>query len=513
MTKTDFLETKDVATFVNWLVERLPGFSFRLRFSPSRYVPGGLVADASGLEQVLHHYMWRASWTDGATSVQSGNWATTRRSLQRLREKLQTARNTGDEEAMLEACFAVLEWGGVASAKPFLRRKASSRELVDYMRAAKDALDLDAGKGKDQDKGLGGIDGVTVERFDAGLTKIHALLDTTGLPIYDSRVGAAIAMFYALYRAERGQDALPAFAQLRFPSGSARGSQVRNPGDISRELPSAPQFYTARVSHVSWAQSQVKLGWIIQAVLKRTDWFSDIADGLAARAHAFEAAMFMVGYDLRCLSTEALATPLAPEPVAPGASANWVPTAHTFNTQFLRYVEYRKALAKDGMHYDDGSGDGFRKWSNLHHGPYAQGALRALCYPFRQAEFNLFERSLSEIVELDNAAANNDTAALLRFLNEFANQSDERSNVCLVDVWAVGVLRAKAYNGVQSRDALVRAGFAGTKAAAATLCNVGVNVGRYLRLLDENNYPTQLFHDYFGDRLQDLTARLDRGTD
>ncbi|KPW89208.1 hypothetical protein ALP58_01892, partial [Pseudomonas savastanoi] len=38
-------------------------------------------------------------------------------------------------------------------------------------------------------------------------TKIHALLDTTGSPIYDGRVGAAIALLYHLYRQGTGTTA------------------------------------------------------------------------------------------------------------------------------------------------------------------------------------------------------------------------------------------------------------------------------------------------------------------
>jgi hypothetical protein len=96
------------------------------------------------------------------------------------------------------------------------------------------------------------INSKSIPRFDAGLTKIHALADSSGSPIYDSRVGAAIAMLYALYRKTATVPSV-----LAFPSGSARGNQIRNPGKFG--YANAPQFFTGITSD-EWARYQVMLG-------------------------------------------------------------------------------------------------------------------------------------------------------------------------------------------------------------------------------------------------------------
>jgi hypothetical protein len=485
--------------FVSWLIEQLPRREFRLAFSASRFVPNGLIANVVGIERVLDRYVWRTSWKDNGEVVQSEDWHSTQASLQRLRMKLHEASKSNDGDSMLAACCSVLDWGGVSGARPFLRRKAAKGELIEYLRHVQTALDLNA------DGDIDRIDDRVIEQFDAGLTKIHALFDTTGSPIYDSRVGAAIAMLYAMYRAEGGLEAPRPVQTLSFPSGGARGAQVRNPNAIDARFAAAPQFYTAGVSHAFWAQSQVMLGWIMQEVLERTDWFARVGDDLPARCHAFEAALFMIGYDLRCLAN----TPCQSAPDASGAprspGQNWVPASHTFSTLFPLYVDYRKEL---GVQYDDVSGAGFMAWLNQHRGPYTVGALRAYCYPFRQTEFDLFDRSLDEILELHHAIDTGETVGIMKFLSDFAIQSDERRSVCLIDAWCVGYLRENGYNTVQSREILRAAGFAGTPHAAAALVSVGSNVGRYLRLIDEDRRPTALFHDYFADKLNDLAERL-----
>lgn len=504
MNETDFIQNEDVSNFVIWLIEHLPRREFRLHFSRSRYVPNLLDANVVGIEEVLSRYVWRTSWKDSGEVVQSDSWTTTRHSLQRLRYKLHEAAETGDSAAMLAACLSVLEWGGVSGAKPFLRRKAANGELVAYLRKVRAALDLDAGGSLDA------IDESVIERFDAGLTKSHALFDTTGLPIYDSRVGAAISMLYGMYRAEAGTDAAQASRVLRFPSGGARGMQIRNPNALDPRFPAAPQFYTAGVTHVTWAQSQVKLGWIIQEVLKRTDWFSDGGANLLARCHAFEGALFMIGYDLRCLWDEAPRAVSDSESAAGSSGTGWVPDGHSFNKVFPLYVQYRKELGADGLEYDSLPGAGFRRWLGENGHSRTDNGARARCFPLKQTEFDLFERPLDEIVALHDAIETGDVARIAEFLGDFAIQSDERRNVCLVDVWCVGYLRNKGCDDARSKEILVEAGFAGKLSTAGTLCNVGGNVGRYLRLLDEDKRPTQLFHRYFADKLDDLAGQLNR---
>jgi len=44
------------------------------------------------------------------------------------------------------------------------------------------------------------ITAAKIKKFDSGLTKIHALLDGDGSPIYDSRVAGATSLLYCLYR-------------------------------------------------------------------------------------------------------------------------------------------------------------------------------------------------------------------------------------------------------------------------------------------------------------------------
>ena len=487
MKRDDFLKQDDVRGFIDWLAAELPASPFHLKMTRSRFVPGGLDVQATGLEAVLGHYAWSTRWTDAqGKAVVSGNWGETRASLGQLRGWLKTAIARQDEDQTLAACLAILEWGGVRGAIVFLKRLHAQGRLVAYFTRLAPLMALDS------DASLDALDMDSVERFDAGLTKIHALLDDSGSPIYDSRVGAAMAMLYAQYRSQAGAK-LAKKHWLAFPSGAARGRQIRNPKGIDSAYAGAPQFFGKAVSCQDWAQWQVKLGWILRAVLEQRDWFKTDGADMAARCHAFEACLFMLGYDLRCFGAAS-----APEAVAIAAPVEedevpqfgWVPTSCSFDNKLPRYGVFRKNL-KSGEKDDAAS---FARWLAAHH-KLKDGAARAYCFFLREDEFNLFERSNAELGAILNGGKEGLYAAQGNRDNYL--ETDIREQVCLVDALLVG--RMADMSPAASTTWLLKKGYAGTKNAANILMTVGRQVGRHFGLLDKKNRPTAFYHEYFGD--------------
>jgi len=489
MTRDDFLRQPDVAGFVDWLESTLPTQSFQLKMAPSAYVPSGLAVQATGLEAVLRHYAWHTSWTDAqGKAVKSGNWAETRASLAALRAWLKTAIAQQDEDQALAACLAILEWGGVRGAIVFLRRLHAQRRLVAYFTRLSPLMSLTS------ETSLTALDENSVERFDAGLTKIHALLDDTGSPIYDSRVGAAIAMLYAQYR-KNGQPKVAKSRLLAFPSGAARGRQIRNPKRLDPSLPGAPQFFGNGVSRQSWAQWQVKLGWILRATLERCDWFQSDGADMAARCHAFEACLFMLGYDLRCFGdTHEPSGPVEQEQVPEDgvSQKGWVPTGCAFAETLPRYALFRGQL--QASEKDDKQG--FSSWYSRTYGK-ADSTGKAYSFPYSASEFDLFDSSeerLASIVKGGPEGLQQATGSDWPY-----RAGEERERICLVNALLVGRV---AHLKPKERNAwLIARGYAGTPGSARTLRNTGKQVGQHFGLLDEHEKPTALFHSYFGDHL------------
>lgn len=486
MKREQFLAQPEVESFLEWLAVNLPTLNFKLRFKASQFVPGGLTADVQGFQQVLEQYRWKASWQDTHKNwVDSQDWPETQHSLGQLREWLTSAVNRGDEQQALQACLQILRWGGVRGAIPFLHRLAAKGELSRYLQKMGGLMSLDG------DNDLNDLNAINVERFDAGLTKIHALLDPSGSPIYDSRVGAAIGMLYSLFRQQWMERGKPLLA---FPSGAARGSQIRNPGAFLNGL-AAPQF--SAITYAEWARWQVRLGWIIRALLERTGWFAE-QGALPARCHAFEASLFMLGYDLRCFGVPLATDPKAAAPEIEAqrrenGATGWVPTGHPFSQVLKDYLAFRHSGALDNK-------ASFVAWllaNPRNENPLTRATAQGYCFAFSIDEFDLFGRPLAELDRIVAGGKDGLCAALASETLEPFVLGDERVSICLVDVLITGNAYLRATTEKERIDYLLSAGYAGTENSAKTLMALGRNVGKHFGLLDAQHLPTALFEQFF----------------
>jgi hypothetical protein len=339
------------------------------------------------------------------------------------------------------------------------------------------------------------------------MTKIYSLLDTTGSPIYDSRVGAAMTMLYQCYlrSSSKKKNNL-----LNFPSGSARGKQVRNPGAFGPPFCNAPQFYTRSVLPHDWAQFQLKLGWIIQKILSKTAWFEE-AEGtaIADRSRAFEACLFMIGYDLNsiagnacCGSTLVSTSPSTNQEVANATNAEldesrdtgWVPTSHPFTEVLKHFLRFRQSQqpSYDLQGFKDWLISNYTKRTGDTNARIRPSTAYGYLFPLRAQEFDLVDRSLDDLeCIVEGGKVGLECAVRDRILNV-----DERAWVCLVDAWIVGQLHDVRPS--QRRNKILSdAGFAGTPNACNTLFLVGRDVGKHFGLLDESGRPTDFYNKFF----------------
>jgi hypothetical protein len=224
-------------------------------------------------------------------STTTGDWAETVRILNGFRASLHAAIDNEDAAAGLKTCMEIIAWGGDRSsargAVPFLRELADQNTLLAYLAATRADLALSTAQ-------LGAP--LHVKKMNSMLTKVHAMASEDGLPIYDSRVAAAIAALVEVWRRVQGTSASPLPALLTFPATS-RERTVRDmaadamlPGVMSYE-PS----YEARTAR-SWSEAKIRLGWLMQRIL--ADAPGLFKGSMPERMHAFEASLFMIGYDV-----------------------------------------------------------------------------------------------------------------------------------------------------------------------------------------------------------------------
>lgn len=288
MNKQAFLANQDVEDFLAWLARELPRLKIRLDIKRSRFVPSGLKVDVTGLESVLAHYSWKSH------GMATGDWVETKARLGTLAHALRDAVHRDSDPDALDACRDILQWGGNRNwntgAYPFLSARAAAGVLCQYLKDTGAAFALDTAN----------VDALVppVEMLNSMLTKVHALYADDGLPIYDSRVAAAIASLVEMWRVATGKSGNPLPAPLTFPATTASRT-VR--GRFPHARSSGVMAYGAPETTGQWASAKIRLGWIMESILEEMpELFSGCcaAPSLADRMHAFEASLFMVGYDV-----------------------------------------------------------------------------------------------------------------------------------------------------------------------------------------------------------------------
>ena len=192
---------------------------------------------------------------------------------------------------------ALLAWGGNRNSRtgalPYLSVLHSKKALVDYLDAARRAFALDGAfidAGRPQ-----------AAKMNSMLTKVHALASADGLPIYDSRVAAAIAALVELWRRESRMEHAPLPRELVFPATMSDRSvlclfdDAQEPGLMSY----APD--KAAETAARWSSAKIRFGWLMSSILEKAPG-QFVEKEEEDRMHAFEASLFMIGYDVACLS-------------------------------------------------------------------------------------------------------------------------------------------------------------------------------------------------------------------
>lgn len=281
MDKNSFTGSPDVQLFADWLSSELPSLRANLNLQSTRFVPGGLCKQVCGIESVLQSYIWTTDW-EGS-----------KKTIAEFKSKLTTALDQANSSDVLSVCENILDWGGDRDVKigaaPFLNNLHSNQELVSYLKTTKVAFSLSKASTETLNE---------VRNMNSMLTKVHAFVSDDGLQIYDSRVAAAIASLYEIHRRKTRPplNNVPIF--LRFPAIDRARRVDRlcegtaTHGNMNRNTNGCTQ---------RWCESIVRLGWLSQMVLeKNKKLFADECD-LPGRMHAFEASLFMLGYDVTCL--------------------------------------------------------------------------------------------------------------------------------------------------------------------------------------------------------------------
>ena len=309
MNRHDFLNCPEVNGFITWAANFLRDDLQVLLEITTKGTKGAGVVEGTykGINQIAKAYKWKSKWqTIDGSEAESIDWNTTSAYLSFLGDSLRKSVNERNLDRTYEVCRLIIKWGGGdrnpnVGAIKFLTEKKFDGSLCEYIEQCQIQLCLDNADDTNLDK---------IGDMNAMLTKVHAIAAIDGLPIYDSRVAGAIACLIEIYfrNVEPDRKELPKELTFNPTDPAARRqvsglcSTIRVPKEMTRLRTKNRIIERSR----EWAFSKIRLAWLMRAIMDKADHnkkplFSQEITANQSEMHAFEAALFMIGFDVSCL--------------------------------------------------------------------------------------------------------------------------------------------------------------------------------------------------------------------
>ena len=290
MKQTEYLNHSDVQNFVQWMSKNLNNETFAHAYVNRKDRRVRTVWRCNSLVDAVNQYNWKFSTIDGLDVVAGSSYEVNTKALSALQTQLTgalAAINDADSNTC-QAAVKVMQWGGVSAGNNTWLNE-NQAHLAQTLANNRDIFDA------------GDTEKIPTHlRFNAGMTKVYSLICENFI-IYDSRVAAALGWSVVKFCKANNLTQVP--DALRFPWAPAKEDpktklpKRRNPSENGFDFPRLrPGEF-----HAKW---NLKASWLLTEILAHHAGQNAGQNAFAAidqgnnPLRAFEAALFMIGYDL-----------------------------------------------------------------------------------------------------------------------------------------------------------------------------------------------------------------------
>jgi hypothetical protein len=282
MTKDEFLNRKEIIGFINFIKIRIDvDDDFKHSYILNK--PKNTIWRCNSIYNAYENYNWpfQCLIPSSGKVIKGITYNESEKVLLQLQKDLKKSLKTGNDAEFKNNCLAVLQWGGVLPKNK--QRILTTPMILDHFNTNIQIFNNPI---------LDTTDDFSSIHMNSGYTKIYSLLIDNFI-IYDGRVGAAIGLLVCEFLEQEKLDNIPKTLDFAFGNPKLATS---NKKDISKRNPSTDQFTFKALSNNSkrHIENNIRANWLLEKVAKESK-FNLLNNPL----RSLEAALFMIGYDIR----------------------------------------------------------------------------------------------------------------------------------------------------------------------------------------------------------------------
>ncbi len=285
MNKNEYVSSKSVQDFIEWIEPRLDQTdSFKHSYKLLKN-PKGKTWECNSLYSAFENYDWVFNYKHHINNQKKAGrtFAQSDKLLKNLSSELRKSIQNNDNESCRSYCLETLQWGGVFN--------HNSTRILNLEEELVQNLELVVEKLNPEYVNTGNDHGEII--MNAGFTKIYSLLIDDFI-IYDGRVGAALGILVRKFCEQTGLLKIP--KELFFAFGNSKTGMKgiqnrRNPSTRDHEFPRLDNSFKKHTDN------NIRANWLLKEIMDKTQSkFNTVQKEDQLRA--FEAALFMIGYDI-----------------------------------------------------------------------------------------------------------------------------------------------------------------------------------------------------------------------
>lgn len=279
MNKQNYLENTIIIDFIDWVKPKISGeTSFHHKYLNSR---SKSFWECNSIYNAYENYCWSFNCTLPHEGVVRGStYIESEQVLIAIQDGLKKSLERNDRNELLAHCLSILEWGGVIRSN-YSKLVEMGNSIVPYFENAIAKLNPETTDTKNEFSDV---------IMNSGFTKIYSLL-IDNFVIYDSRVGAALALLVKQYLSDRNIHNVP--KELNFAYGNARRTKS-DTEKINKRNPSNDKYKFRVLNKKKHIENNIYANWLLKELSEQSSFrFTNNP------IRALESALFMIGYSVR----------------------------------------------------------------------------------------------------------------------------------------------------------------------------------------------------------------------